>query len=203
VTTRSLSPLAACCERRILGPFALAIAAVISGVGSVACVTENLGRRGGLNAQQIEALPPDVAKSYDLFAHKCSRCHTLARPLSANITEVGHWREYVARMRRQSGSGISADDAETILVFLKYYTDEKLRAQAEKKGPAPAAPSPPPPPGSGPSGGTAAAAAEQAEPVLWPRTDLPEPRASPRPTGTQGTDQGGSRSEPIDREASR
>ena len=68
-----------------------------------------------------------MAEAYGLFAVRCSRCHTLARPLNAAITEYSHWKAYVKRMRHHAGSGISPKDAKTILVFLKYYAD--LRAK--------------------------------------------------------------------------
>jgi hypothetical protein len=95
-----------------------------------ACASEGFGKRGGLSPHEIDALPPDVQKSYALFAQKCSRCHTLSRPLSAPITDVEHWKAYVGRMRRQSGSGISEKDGDEILIFLKYLAAQKSK-QAE------------------------------------------------------------------------
>jgi hypothetical protein len=94
----------------------------------LSCATDGVGKRGGLKREAIEKFPPDIAKSYEVFEHKCSRCHTLSRPLNAPIYEINHWEAYVTRMRRQSGSGISESDAKTILVFLKYYAAQKKRA---------------------------------------------------------------------------
>lgn len=96
-----------------------------------ACMTEGVGKRGGLKQEVISTFPPDVQTAYELFEHKCSRCHTLARPLNAPIYELEHWEAYVARMRRQPGSGISEGDAKEILVFLKFYAEKKKR---EKEG---------------------------------------------------------------------
>jgi hypothetical protein len=95
-----------------------------------ACVTDGVGKRGGLKQEVIDTYPPKVAESYDVFQHKCSRCHALARPLNAPIYDAEHWEAYVARMRRQPGSGISESDGETILVFLKYYAAQKKRDRA-------------------------------------------------------------------------
>lgn len=92
-----------------------------------ACFGGRAGHRGGLPSDQVERFPREVRDAYQLFAYKCSRCHTLARPLNAGITDFEHWRSYVARMRRQAGSGISEQDGEVILVFLKYYAAEKAR----------------------------------------------------------------------------
>jgi hypothetical protein len=95
---------------------------------------EGVGRRGGLKREVVEKFPPEVASSYELFEHKCSRCHTLGRPLNAPIYELEHWEAYVARMRRQQGSGISESDAKTILIFLKYYADQRKLEKAEQSG---------------------------------------------------------------------
>jgi hypothetical protein len=89
-----------------------------------ACAT-TVGERGGLGESQVRSLPPDIQDAYALFAKRCSKCHTLARPLSAQVRDMDHWREYVARMRRQPSSGISPEDAEEILVFLRYYLEHK------------------------------------------------------------------------------
>jgi hypothetical protein len=94
---------------------------------AAACATQANGFKGGLSDREVDALPSDVKRSYAVFANKCSRCHTLARPLRAQITDVQHWRHYVARMRHQEGSGISSADADEILIFLKYLAEQKAR----------------------------------------------------------------------------
>jgi hypothetical protein len=85
-------------------------------------------------------MPENVRADYELFSHKCSKCHSLARPLTSNITDDEQWVLYVNRMRRQPGSGISPQDQEGILRFLKYYAADLRRARAEKNGGAPVAP---------------------------------------------------------------
>lgn len=105
-------------ERRFLGLiFGLILLA--------ACTTGRAGLRGGLDADVVSRLPQEVAEAYDLFALRCSRCHTLARPLGADIDDFEHWEHYVGRMRKMPGSGISPGDGERILVFLKYYTEHR------------------------------------------------------------------------------
>jgi hypothetical protein len=86
------------------------------------------------------AMPENIRADYAVFAHKCSKCHSLARPLSANITDDQQWVLYVNRMRRQPGSGISYQDQEAILRFLRYYAADLRRIQAEKNGAPPADP---------------------------------------------------------------
>lgn len=83
-------------------------------------------------------MPENVRADYELFARKCSKCHTLARPLNANITDDDQWVMYVNRMRRQPASGISPADQEGILRFLRYHAGELRRIAAEKRAPAPA-----------------------------------------------------------------
>lgn len=98
-----------------------AVLALGLGVG---CVTGRSSRRGGLPASTVATYPKPVQSAYGLFAVKCSRCHTLSRPLNAAIYDYAHWAKYVTRMRRHSGSGISPSDGDEILVFLKYYADQ-------------------------------------------------------------------------------
>jgi len=86
------------------------------------------GRGEGLDASK---LPDAVRPDYDVFAQRCSKCHSLARPLQSGIVEDEFWAMYVARMRRQPGSGITPEDTVIILRFLHFYSEEQ---RAKKKG---------------------------------------------------------------------
>lgn len=121
--------------------------------GSFVLVVAACERREGLDPSKM---PEDVRADYDRFARKCSKCHSLARPLSANISDDQQWVLYVNRMRRQPGSGISPDDQEHILRFLRWYAADLRRIQAEK------------------SGGKASPATEQNVPVLAPPASPPD-----------------------------
>jgi hypothetical protein len=101
---------------------------VVLAVSPAAC---SGARAEGLDASK---LPEPVRGDYEVFARKCSKCHSLARPLGAGITDDEQWTMYVARMRRQPGSGIFADDEVAIVRFLRFHAAE-LR---KKKGGAPA-----------------------------------------------------------------
>jgi hypothetical protein len=101
----------------------------------IACIGGGSGRRGGLPDEQLTSLPAEVKDAYDLFAVRCSRCHTLARPLNASIVNYNQWELYVARMRRHSGSGISPADADKILIFLRYYADQKAKEASAEVSP--------------------------------------------------------------------
>ena len=87
------------------------------------------GCSGGNRSEGLEVatLPPDLRDDYAVFAHKCSKCHSLARPLQSGITDDEFWKEYVARMRRQPASGIYPSDEAPILRFLHYYATTQRR----------------------------------------------------------------------------
>ena len=70
-------------------------------------------------------LPPELRSDYAVFAQRCSKCHSLSRPLESGITDDGFWKAYVERMRRQPASGISLADEAPILRFLHYYSQEQ------------------------------------------------------------------------------
>ena len=73
----------------------------------------------------VATVPANVRDDYELFARRCSRCHSLARPLNARITSDEHWAQYVTRMRRMPGSGIAPDDVPALLRFLTWYSAER------------------------------------------------------------------------------
>lgn len=96
------------------------VALVVSTILLVACTG---GRGEGIDAA---TLPDDVRPEYQLFSVRCSKCHSLARPLQSGITDDAYWAIYVERMRRQPSSGISPSDVPPILAFLHYYSQEQL-----------------------------------------------------------------------------
>ncbi len=69
------------------------------------------------DALDVSSWPAEKQAQYRVFAVRCSKCHSLARPLSARMTPEG-WRAYVKKMTRRSGSGINEEAAEAILGFL-------------------------------------------------------------------------------------
>jgi hypothetical protein len=87
--------------------------------------------RDGLDAAR---LPADVRPDYALFARRCSKCHQLARPLGSGIHDDTEWADYVERMRRQPGSGISPGDVKPILRFLHYYSHDYAALAAGRGG---------------------------------------------------------------------
>jgi hypothetical protein len=91
--------------------------AVIGALSIAACVPHEPSE--GL---AVAGLPEEVRADYDMFAQRCSKCHSLSRPLQSGISDDAFWKECVERMRRQPGSGISPRDEVPILRFLHYYS---------------------------------------------------------------------------------
>lgn len=78
----------------------------------------------GPNFIDVSAYPQEMQEAYKVFERKCSRCHTLARPINSDF-ESEEWRTYVYKMMRKPGSGLTPKTAEPIIEFLIY--DEKHR----------------------------------------------------------------------------
>jgi hypothetical protein len=93
-------------------------------LAAVVLVAGCAAHREGLDPMQ---LPPDLRADYAVFAHRCSKCHALARALNSGIDEDSGWVAYVTRMRRQPGSGIAPGDVAPILRFLHHYTLHRPR----------------------------------------------------------------------------
>lgn len=73
----------------------------------------------GPNFVDVSSYPPKMQEYYQLFANKCSRCHTLARPINSEFAE-DEWKKYVHRMMKKPGSGLTLKTAGEITEFLIY-----------------------------------------------------------------------------------
>ena len=109
------------------------MAFLVSGLVLSGCLSVS-GRRGGLTGSQIASIPKDLVANYTLFSKRCSRCHTLSRPINAPISSARHWKAYVNRMRLNPSSGISPKDAQRIVMFLDYWTVHRNEILAGKGG---------------------------------------------------------------------
>lgn len=95
---------------------------------AISCAGSSSLRYG--DSVDVASYPPDIQAAYRVFAVRCSRCHTLSRPLNARISDPEHWVRYVTRMRRNQSSGINPKEAEIILSFLLYYTKQQAPSEA-------------------------------------------------------------------------
>lgn len=73
----------------------------------------------GPAAINVSSYPPEQQKNYKTFADKCSKCHTIARPINTTMTKP-EWERYVKRMMHKPNSGISDTQGKTIYDFLAY-----------------------------------------------------------------------------------
>ena len=78
----------------------------------------------GPNFIDVSSYPPNMQESYKTFGQKCSRCHTLARPINSKFAAEA-WRRYVYKMMRKPGSGLTPKTADMIVEFLVY--DSQVR----------------------------------------------------------------------------
>jgi hypothetical protein len=75
----------------------------------------------------VGGYPAEQQRGYGVFAQKCCKCHTLARPVNSSLS-ADDWLAYVARMSRKPGSGISPGDGDVILSFLVFDAAHRQRA---------------------------------------------------------------------------
>ena len=81
----------------------------------------------GPNYIDVSKYPQEMQTLYDLFTWKCSRCHTVARPINSTFTPE-EWRKYVHKMRQKPGSGLTLKTAEQITKFLIYDAQHRERS---------------------------------------------------------------------------
>lgn len=80
----------------------------------------------GPNFIDVTNYPAKMQETYNLFTNKCSRCHTVARPINSTFTSE-EWRQYVYKMMRKPGSGLKPKTAEEIIEFLIYDAQHRER----------------------------------------------------------------------------
>jgi mono/diheme cytochrome c family protein len=73
----------------------------------------------GPDKVDISKYPPEQQKGFKVFADKCSKCHTIARPINTTMT-APEWSRYVKRMMHKPNSGIGDSQGKTIYEFLAY-----------------------------------------------------------------------------------
>ena len=78
----------------------------------------------------VSAYPPETQKAYKLFTTKCSKCHTIARPINTLMSR-DEWERYVKRMMHKPNSGISDSQGKEIFEFLMY--DQTHRKDKDPK----------------------------------------------------------------------
>jgi hypothetical protein len=62
---------------------------------------------------------PDLRAACELTEKKCTRCHPLGKIFAIDVTTREEWEPIVDRMRRNSASTISIQDAQVVLTCLE------------------------------------------------------------------------------------
>jgi hypothetical protein len=81
-------------------------------------------RDRGPDVIDVSTYPPKYQELYRTFEVRCSKCHSLARPVNARL-RGDEWRLYVKKMSRRAGSGINEEAGEKIYEFLKFYSTRR------------------------------------------------------------------------------
>ncbi len=105
---------------------------ILVGIGTIYTLRES--RTGpktypadkGPNFIDVAAYPAKMQEAYNLFTRKCSRCHTVARPINSTFAPE-EWRQYVYKMMRKPGSGLTPKTSEAIIEFLIYDAQHRER----------------------------------------------------------------------------
>jgi hypothetical protein len=72
----------------------------------------------------VSAYPAPMQSAYKLFSSKCSKCHTIARPLNT-MMKRDEWERYVKRMMHKPNSGISDNQGKQIFDLLVFDQTER------------------------------------------------------------------------------
>ena len=81
----------------------------------------------------VSKYPKEMQDKYKVFAVKCAKCHTLARPINSEFVLEDEWERYVKRMMRNAGTFISENDGKQIYEFLVFDAKNRKKDLYEKK----------------------------------------------------------------------
>ncbi len=136
VTEYGRTPNPALCSAcRLRWSLILTALGALAMVVGVACGPPGPGARGPTrgvrNDFAYHTYPAEVRSDCEVVVKRCNKCHTLDRVLVARVETRDHWRLYVERMRRMSGSGISRTDADAAVNCLAYRSELATDSQPE------------------------------------------------------------------------
>ena len=106
-------------KRRIQTMMLLAAAALLAQTSNVV-----LPQDKGPDKIDISAYPAPQQAAYKVFTTKCSKCHTIARPMNT-MMKRDEWERYVKRMMHKPNSGIGDNQGKEIFEFLVYDEAER------------------------------------------------------------------------------
>jgi hypothetical protein len=100
------------CSLFFLTLFALAAVYLVAQESTV-----QLPQDRGPDVIDVSGYPAQLQETYKLFRTKCSKCHTIARPINTTMAR-DEWERYVKRMMHKPNSGIRGADGKNIFDFL-------------------------------------------------------------------------------------
>jgi cytochrome c5 len=86
----------------------------------------------GPKAIDVTKYPEDQKSAYKLFSKKCSKCHTIARPINSEFVLPAQWERYIKRMMYKPNSQMSDADGKRIYRFLVYDASVRKRELLKK-----------------------------------------------------------------------
>ncbi len=103
---------------------AAALAAIAVLLAPAQNVNVILPQDKGPDKIDVSKYPAQMQSAYKLFAGKCSKCHTIARPINT-MMKRDEWERYVKRMMHKPNSGISDAQGKQIFDFLVFDQAER------------------------------------------------------------------------------
>jgi hypothetical protein len=101
---------------------------IMAGLGALCLLSQEanvvLPQDKGPDKIDISGYPKEMQADYKLFASKCSKCHTIARPINT-MMKRDEWERYVKRMMHKPNSGINDAQGKQIFDFLVYDQTER------------------------------------------------------------------------------
>jgi hypothetical protein len=89
-----------------------------------------LPQDSGPDKIDVSAYPAPQQAAYKVFSSKCSKCHTIARPINT-MMKRDEWERYVKRMMHKPNSGIGDSQGKQIFDFVTF--DEVARKDKNPK----------------------------------------------------------------------
>ncbi len=88
----------------------------------------------GPDTIDVSVYPEEMQDIYkNVFTKKCSKCHTISRPINAPYALPAEWKKYIKKMMKKPGSAINPIAAKKIYKFLVYDSSIRKKDSIAKK----------------------------------------------------------------------
>lgn len=121
----------------LMAVIALSVGAVAARAQGEAAPEKSFEADKGPDTIDVSKYPKEQQDNYKVFAERCAKCHTLARPINSEYALPEEWSAYVDKMRHKKRSGIGGSptegDQKMITDFLIYDSSVRKKELIEKK----------------------------------------------------------------------